>query len=136
MFVLLERAAQPPSPPPEVKLVKVQGQGAPQLHAQPPTEDMRPAKGAAACVHDWAHYELPAEKGRVVQCSRCGAIGFRRSRMTRFGLGHGKVQLYACVKPGCGKQATARLKGRGARGSYLWVCADHDLVVERAGSPA
>ena len=82
---------------------------------------------APACEHVWVHFLLPSEpKGRVVQCSCCGVIGYRKSR---YG-GGGRIELYTCSRERCKGAAVKRMTGRGPRGSYIWACVEHNVLIE------
>lgn len=77
------------------------------------------------CEHDWAHFELPAERGRVVQCRKCRLIGYRRKGLSS------KVFVYNCSNPKCvGGLARHRMIGRGPRGAYIWACDEHAVQIE------
>lgn len=93
--------------------------------AQTIVKEMEPA--ATACDHSWGHFLLPSEpKGRVVQCVKCGVVGYRKSRHG----GGGRIELYKCSRPDCKGAAVRRMTGRGPRGAYIWACSEHGSLVE------
>jgi hypothetical protein len=94
-----------------------------------PQQEQEPA---FACVHVWTHFLLPGEsKGRVLQCSTCGVIGYRKSR---YG-GGGRIELYKCSRERCKGDAVRRMTGRGPRGSYIWACTEHSVLIEGPDRP-
>ncbi len=101
---------------------------------EPPEAPPEPA----ACAHDFRPFPLPAEGvGRVFQCSRCHAIGFRVNRYapSASDLALSKaIRLYSCSR--CKKVAVKRMFGRGQRGSYIWACQEHSVQIEGKQRPA
>lgn len=82
---------------------------------------------AAPCAHTWEHFLLPGEpKGRVLQCTTCKVVGYRKSRHG----GGGRIELYKCSHPRCKGDAVRRMTGRGPRGAYIWACTEHNLLIQ------
>lgn len=79
----------------------------------------------AVCTHTWKTCSTPPDSGNQwFRCTECQVFGYRKYRRD--------ITPYRCTKRRavgtqkiCGKPAIDREKGRGPRGSYLWVCHDH-----------
>jgi hypothetical protein len=91
---------------------------------------METQTAAVECEHQWAHFQLPAERGRVVQCKSCRLIGHKRK-----GQGSSKVWPFKCSAPKCNGHARHRMFGRGPRGSYIWACDEHSIQIEGHDRP-